>query len=45
MQADQQPFARQANSVTNAAAADVVPKNWADDLVRRLDAVRKTANR
>lgn len=43
-QAAQQPFAQQANSVTNAAAADFVLKNWADDLVRHLDAARKTPN-
>jgi hypothetical protein len=43
-QADQQPFAQQANSVTNAAAADFILKNWADDLVRHLDAARKTPN-
>jgi hypothetical protein len=43
-QADQQPFAQQANSVTNAAAADFILKTWADDLVRHLDAARKTPN-
>ena len=41
-EAAQQPFAEQANSVTNAAAADFVLKNWADALVRHLDAARKT---
>jgi len=39
-EADRQPFARQANSVTNAQAADVILEGWADDLVRHLDAVR-----
>jgi hypothetical protein len=39
-EADQQPFARQANAVTNRQAADVILKNWADDLVKHLDAVR-----
>ena len=39
-QADQQPFAQQANSVTNTAAADIILRKWADDLVRHLDAVR-----
>ena len=39
-EADQQPFAQQANSVTNQAAADIILKNWADDLVRHLDAAR-----
>ena len=43
-QTDQQPFAQQANAVTNAAAADSILKNWADDLVRHLDATRKTPN-
>jgi hypothetical protein len=40
--ADQQPFAQQGNSVSNAAAADFVLTTWADDLVRHLDAARKT---
>jgi len=39
-QADQQPFARQANSITNRQAADIILTRWADDLVRHLDAVR-----
>ena len=39
-EADQQPFAQQANSVTNRQAADIILSNWADDLVRHLDAVR-----
>jgi len=39
-EADQQPFAQQANAVTNRQAADIILKNWADDLVRHLDAVR-----
>ena len=39
-EADQQPFARQANAVTNRQAADIILSNWADDLVRHLDAVR-----
>ena len=43
-QADQQPFAQQANAVTDTAAADFVLKNWADDLVRHLDGARKTPN-
>ena len=43
-QADQQPFAQQGNSVTNAAAADFILRNWADNLVRHLDAARKTPN-
>ena len=43
-EADQQPFAQQANSVTNTAAADIILKKWADDLVRHLDAARKTPN-
>jgi len=44
-EADQQGFAQQASSVTNKAAADIVLKNWADDLVRHLDAARKTPNK
>jgi uncharacterized protein DUF3313 len=43
-EADQQPFAQQANAVTNAAAADFILKNWADDLVKHLDTARKTPN-
>jgi hypothetical protein len=39
-EADQQPFAQQANAVTNRQAADIILSNWADDLVRHLDAVR-----
>jgi hypothetical protein len=39
-EADQQPFAQQANSVTNMEAADIILRKWADDLVSRLDAVR-----
>ena len=39
-EADQQPFAQQANAVTNQAAADVILRNWADVLVRHLDATR-----
>jgi hypothetical protein len=39
-EADQQPFAQQANSVTNMAAADIILTKWADDLVSHLDAVR-----
>jgi hypothetical protein len=39
-QADRQPFARQANSVTNMQAADIILKYWADDLIKHLDAVR-----
>jgi hypothetical protein len=39
-EADQQPFAQPGNSVTNINAADIILKNWADDLVRHLDAVR-----
>jgi hypothetical protein len=39
-EADQQPFARQANAVTNTQAADVILKGWADELVKHLDAVR-----
>jgi len=39
-QAAQFPVAEIANSVTNTAAADTVLRNWADDLVRHLDAVR-----
>jgi hypothetical protein len=39
-EADQQPFAQQANSVTNRAAADIILKKWADDLVRHLDSAR-----
>lgn len=39
-EADQQPFAQQASSVTNMAAADIILKKWADDLVRHLDAAR-----
>jgi Protein of unknown function (DUF3313) len=43
-EADQQPFAQQSSSVTNAAAADFILRNWADSLVRHLDAARKTPN-
>ena len=39
-EADQQPFAQPANAVTNRQAADTILSNWADDLVRHLDAVR-----
>jgi hypothetical protein len=39
-QADRQPFARQANSVTNMQAADIILKYWADELIKHLDAVR-----
>jgi len=39
-EADQQPFAQQANAVTNRQAADIILSRWADDLVRHLDAVR-----
>ena len=39
-EADQQPFAQQANSVTNMEAADIILKKWADDPVRHLDATR-----
>jgi len=39
-EADQQPFAQQANAVTNRQAADIILRKWADDLVRHLDAVR-----
>jgi len=39
-QADQQPFAQQANSVTNMEAADTILKKWADALVRHLDSAR-----
>jgi len=39
-EADQQPFAQQANSVTNMAAADIILRKWADDLISHLDAVR-----
>ncbi len=38
-QADPENFARPANPVTNMQAADLVLRNWADDLVRHLDAV------
>jgi hypothetical protein len=43
-EADQQPFAQQANSVTNTAAADIILNKWADDLVRHLDTARKVPN-
>ena len=39
-EADQQPFAQQATSVTNMAAADIILEKWADALVRHLDAAR-----
>jgi hypothetical protein len=39
-EADQKPFAQQANAVTNQQAADIILRKWADDLVRHLDAVR-----
>ncbi|HXW73923.1 MAG TPA: DUF3313 family protein [Steroidobacteraceae bacterium] len=38
-EAAQYPFAEAANRVTNTAAADTVLRNWADELVRHLDAV------
>ncbi len=38
-QADPQTVGRPANSVTNMQAADLVLRNWADDPLRRLDAV------
>jgi len=39
-EADEQPFAQQANAVTNRQAGDIILRNWADDLVKHLDAVR-----
>jgi hypothetical protein len=42
-QADQEPWAQAANSVTNAMAADVILKNWADNLRRHLEAARARA--
>lgn len=39
-EADPQMFAQPAGAVTNMQAADLVLTNWADDLVRHLDAVR-----
>jgi Protein of unknown function (DUF3313) len=39
-EADQQPFAQQANSVTNLQAADIILRKWSDDLVSHLDVVR-----
>jgi len=45
-EADQQPFAQQADAVTNRQAADIILRKWADDLVSHLDAVRgKPASR
>jgi len=38
-EAAENPVAQVANSVTNTAAADMVLRSWADDLVRHLDAV------
>jgi hypothetical protein len=42
-EADQQPFARQGNVVTNMQAADFILTGWADELVKHLDAVRGQA--
>ena len=42
-QADQQPFAQRANGVTNKAAADLILRQWADELCSHLDAVRGKA--
>jgi len=42
-EADPQPFARAADAITNQQAADIILKNWADELVRHLDAVRGTS--
>jgi hypothetical protein len=39
-EADQQPFAQQASGVTNKAAADLILRQWADELRGHLDAVR-----
>lgn len=39
-QADQTPFSREANRVTNTQAADIIITGWADELVHHLDAVR-----
>jgi hypothetical protein len=39
-EADQQPFAQQASSVTNRQAADIILRKWANALVSHLDAVR-----
>lgn len=39
-QADQQPFAQQATSVTNMQAADIILRKWADGLVSHLNSVR-----
>jgi hypothetical protein len=42
-EADPQLFTRPADAATNMQAADIVLRNWADDLVRHLDAVRGKA--
>jgi hypothetical protein len=42
-QADQEPWAQAANSVTNAMAADAILKSWADNLRRHLEAARARA--
>jgi hypothetical protein len=42
-EADQQPFAQRASGVTNKAAADLVLRQWADELRGHLDAVRSKA--
>jgi hypothetical protein len=42
-QADDSPFAQQANRVTNVAAADDILQGWARELRQRLDLVRGKA--
>ena len=42
-QADQQPFAQRASGVTNKAAADLILRQWADELRSHLQAVRSQA--
>ena len=44
-QADDEAFARQANRVTNRAAADFILHNWAALLVKRLDDVKEASSK
>jgi RNase H-fold protein (predicted Holliday junction resolvase) len=41
-EADRGGFAQVSNSVTNKVAADRILQSWAEDLRKRLDAVRAT---
>jgi hypothetical protein len=42
-EADRQAFARRANRVTNTEAADIILSDWADLLVKHLNAARASS--